>query len=247
MRVNYLIRLDDASPYMDRQKWQHMEIILDKYGIRPLVGIIPANSDKGAMIEPENVSFWDIVHLWENKGWKTALHGYCHDCIFKGGLKGMNPMWQRSEYAGASLATQREKIKNGYKILRSNGIKPNYFFAPSHTFDEKTIEALRLETDIRIISDTIGRYPYWKNDFAFIPQIAGHCVKMFVPGYYTYCFHPNSMSDSAFIALENFIKVNYSSFISFDDININNFGSKHNVDKLMSWVYFSIRRIRGIK
>ena len=41
----YLVRLDDASEYMDIEKWKIVEGILDKYQIKPLVGIIPDNKD----------------------------------------------------------------------------------------------------------------------------------------------------------------------------------------------------------
>ena len=37
----YILRLDDASDYMDVKKWQRMEELLDRYGIKPLVGVIP--------------------------------------------------------------------------------------------------------------------------------------------------------------------------------------------------------------
>ena len=30
------MRLDDASEYMDVEKWQRMENLLDKYGIKPM-------------------------------------------------------------------------------------------------------------------------------------------------------------------------------------------------------------------
>ena len=41
-----LLRLDDASEYMDVDKWRNMERILDKYNVKPLFGIIPANNDE---------------------------------------------------------------------------------------------------------------------------------------------------------------------------------------------------------
>ena len=41
----YLIRLDDASEYMDVERWRHVECVLDKHGVKPLVGIIPENHD----------------------------------------------------------------------------------------------------------------------------------------------------------------------------------------------------------
>ena len=66
----YLIRLDDACPYMDRGKWQLMEDILDKYGVKPLVGIIPSNEDLETIIESEDNEFWSKIKAWEEKGWK---------------------------------------------------------------------------------------------------------------------------------------------------------------------------------
>lgn len=46
----YLLRLDDASDYSDRERWQRMETLLDRYGILPIVGIIPDNHDS-ALVE----------------------------------------------------------------------------------------------------------------------------------------------------------------------------------------------------
>jgi len=45
LKINYLIRLDDACSTMDSAKWQRVETILDCYGVRPLVGVIPDNND----------------------------------------------------------------------------------------------------------------------------------------------------------------------------------------------------------
>jgi predicted deacetylase len=246
-KIRFLIRLDDACPYMDRAKWQRMEVILDKHGVKPLVGVIPANADPKTMIDPEDYLFWDKVHNWGKKGWSIALHGYDHVCTSEGGMKGLNPFWRRSEFAGSPLDKQREKIKKGYSILKEHGFDPQYFFAPSHTFDLNTLEALRVETDIRIVSDTIGRYPYTFNDFVFIPQISGHCSKMPLSGIYTFCFHPNTMKDKEFVALENFLVLYKNSFISFNEIDLSKYGKKKMVDRLLSWGFFTYRKIRGLK
>lgn len=247
MKTKYLIRLDDACPYMDRAKWQRMEDILDKQGIKPLVGIIPANADPQTMIDPEDHLFWDKAHDWERKGWSIALHGYDHVCISEGGMKGLNLFWRRSEFAGLPLDKQREKIKNGYSILKEQGFEPQYFFAPSHTFDLNTLEALHAETNIRIVSDTVGRFPYNYNDFTFIPQISGHCAKMPLTGIYTFCFHPNTMKDKDFVTLENFLVLYKKSFISFNEIDLSKYGKKKVVDRLLSWGFFTYRKIRGLK
>lgn len=243
----YLIRLDDACPYMDRAKWLRMEDILDKYGVKPLVGIIPANADPKTMIDPEDNNFWVKAHSWEKKGWSIALHGYDHVCISDGGMKGLNPFWKRSEFAELPLEQQREKIRKGYAVLKEHCFEPKYFFAPSHTFDENTLEALRKETDIRIISDTIGRYPYKKGDFVFIPQISGHCVKMPLPGIYTFCFHPNTMKEGAFASLELFLAKNHHHFICFDNIYMDKVERKKMVDKYLSWLFFTMRMVRGVR
>lgn len=245
--AEYLIRLDDACPYMDREKWQRMEELLDKYSIKPLVGIIPDNKKPDLFISPEDSSFWSRVQKWIDKGCSIALHGYDHVYISDGGMKGLNPFWKRSEFAGLSLELQREKIRKGYAVLKEHGFEPKFFFAPSHTFDENTIEALRLETNIRIVSDTIGRYPYRRGDFVFIPQICGHCVKIPVAGIYTFCFHPNTMNDGAFLALERFLENHRDHFTNFDSIDIDKIREKSLLDKFISSIFFGLRKIRGLK
>ncbi len=247
MKQRYLIRLDDACPFMDSKKWQRMEDLLDKYGVKPMVGIIPDNADPKTMIEPENPMFWDMARAWQEKGWAIAMHGYDHCYISDKGLYGLNPMWKRSEFAGLSLERQREKVLKGVAIMRSHDINPRYFFAPSHTFDENTLEALRIESEIKIVSDTIARWPYKKGEFWFIPQITGHCVKMPIGGIYTFCFHPNTMSDDAYQNLEFFLKKYKSQFISFDIIDLSQYGGKSIMDKMISWAFFKLRKMRGLR
>lgn len=245
--VNYLIRLDDACPYMNAMKWQRMEDILDRYSVKPLVGIIPANADPKTMIVPEDLMFWDKVQLWVKKNWEMALHGFDHVCISKGGMKGMNPFWERSEFAGLPLEQQKRKIDEGLKILREHDIAPKYFFAPSHTFDDNTLKALESESDIRIISDTIALRPYKKDNFTFIPQITGHCVKMPISGVYTFCFHPNTMNDIHFVALENFLSLYKDSFISFSDLDLSKMEALGIKDKLICLGFFTLRKLKGLR
>lgn len=243
----YLIRLDDACSTMDREKWGRMEKLLGKYGIKPMVGVIPDNKDEKQLLDSPDPDFWKKVKYWQEKGWEIALHGYNHYYVSDKGQCGLNPIWKRSEFAGLSLTEQKEKIRKGVSIMRVHGFNPKYFFAPSHTFDGNTVIALLEESDIRIISDTIGRYPYKKENFWFVPQITGHCIKMPFAGIYTFCFHPNTMSDAAFQKLEAFIKQYRQQFIAFPDINLEKFGKKTVTDRLLSWMFFTYRKIRGFK
>ena len=241
----YLIRLDDACPTMDAARWQRMESILGKYGVRPMVGIIPSNADPKQVIDKEDGAFWEKALTWQNKGWAIALHGYDH--CYKSSDAGMNPLWNRSEFAGISLEQQKQKISDGVAILESHRLAPKYFFAPSHTFDENTLQALRECSDIRIISDTIATRPYRKGEFVFIPQIGGHCVNMPLSGVYTFCFHPSTMTDADFDSLESFIKLHHSEFCGFDELVLDDAREKSLKDTFISWLYFTQRKLRGIK
>lgn len=247
MKQTYLIRLDDACSTMDRAKWGRIEKILDSYGIKPMVGLIPNNEDPKQQIDSIDTGFWNKVSLWEKKNWAIALHGYNHCYSSEDGLNGLNPMWRRSEFAGLPLDEQRGKIRKGVAIMREHGINPKYFFAPSHTFDENTLNALRDESDIRIISDTIATKPYRFKDFVIVPQLGGHCVEVKLHGTWTFCLHPNMMSDENFFETEKFIKTHKNQFVSFDQLDISSVKQKDWFSKLLSWAYFTQRKIRGIQ
>lgn len=245
MNKKYLIRLDDACPTMDREKWERIEKLFDKYGILPMVGVIPHNEDPKQLIDEADISFWNKIKKWEQKGWAIALHGYNHCYTSNLGKKGLNPMWDRSEFAGLPLSVQSKKVRDGVAIMRGHEINPRFFFAPSHTFDENTINALRDESDIRVISDTIATKPYRYKDFFFIPQISGQCRKIRLPGLFTFCLHPNTMDNTAFIKIESFL-IKYSEFFTaFDSINLDNVGKKTIIDRLLYMGYFAMRKVRG--
>ena len=236
----YLIRLDDASDYMDVKKWNKIEKILDKYQIKPIVGIIPKNKDDSLISKYEhNDSFWKKALKWQEKGWTIAMHGYEH--VYNTEEGGINPVQKRSEFAGLSLKEQREKIKNGFDILKKRGLLPKVFFAPSHTFDYDTLKALKLETNIRIISDTIARDVYYYNDFYFIPQQSGKVRKLPLKTV-TFCYHPNTMIDDEFVELEEFLDKNLKEFITFSNIKLSK-RKKTIFDKLLSSLYFLKRRM----
>lgn len=243
--VKYLIRLDDACPTMDKQKWEKIQCILDLYGVNPMVGVVPNNKDENLIIDKPDPEFWKKIREWQSKGWTIALHGYDHCYISNDG--GINPIWNRSEFAGVSVEIQREKIRKGISILKKNGIEARFFFAPSHTFDKNTLFALKEESEIRVISDTIATKPYKNGEFSFFPQLGGHCSKKYIPGVWTFCLHPSMMSDDSFCQTELFIKKYRSSFVSFDDLDITNLNKKDIFSRLLSWSYFKYRHIRRIK
>lgn len=230
----YIIRLDDASNYMNHENWNRMEKLLDKYNIKPIVGIIPNNKDINFLKYNNDKNFWKKAVLWQEKKWTIAMHGYEHLYSTQDG--GINPIQKRSEFAGHSLDEQENKINRGFIILKNKGLKPKIFFAPSHTFDENTLLALKNKTDIRIISDTIANDIYYYNDFYFIPQQSGSVRKLPFK-ITTFCLHPNTMKDNDFIKLEDFIKKNRRKFKDFD-YNINTKRKRNIIDFLIKKIYF---------
>jgi hypothetical protein len=239
--MKYLLRLDDACETMDLQKWLRIEKIFDIYNIKPLIAVIPNNEDDAQKINPPNINFWSWLHTLEKKGWEIGLHGNDHVYVTQEG--GINPIHKRSEFAGLALELQKTKIKEGLKKLHSKGFYPRIFVAPSHTFDENTLLALKGESNIRIISDTMALKPYRYKDFIFIPQQFGAVRKITIPGIYTFCYHPNTMNEKSFLELESFLSVNANKFESFKNFKLNKVKNKTFMVRFLSYSYFAFRKL----
>jgi len=202
MASTYIIRLDDACPTMG-EGWDRLEDIFDRYGIRPIVAVIPNNKDPELFFQSSNDEFWNRVRMWQNKGWMIAMHGYEHLFVTQQG--GLIPINDRSEFTGLSLPEQQEKIRNAYEYFIQEGIRPLAWIAPAHSFDQYTLEALRCETPIRVISDGIALRPFKKKGFVWLPQQLWRLRNCWWGGVYTVCLHPNTMTTTALKDLEHLI------------------------------------------
>ena len=229
----YILRLDDACEKRNVERWDRIENLMDKHGVLPLVGVIPHCLDEKMQEYCADEFFWDRVNLWMKKGWSIAMHGYDH--VYKNSNSGINPVNNRSEFAGLSLDEQKAKIRKGVAVMREHGINPIVFFAPSHTFDENTLVALKEESDIRIISDTPANKPYLKYGFTFVPQQSGRVRKLPFDTV-TFCYHPNDMTDDDFSELERFLIENSTKFIPFPTRMVKRKMSL--IDKAVNKLYF---------
>jgi len=238
----YLLRLDDASEHWNKDNWLRIHDLLEKYHVRPIVAIIPHNEDAKLLEYPMDLHYISTIKKWVIEGWIPALHGYNHVCLSSSG--GLNPVQETSEFAGVALQRQQEKRRKGYNILKKSGIQPEIFVAPKHTFDKNTLIALKEETDIRIISDTIARAVYFRDGFFFIPQQAGRVRKLPFP-LVTFCYHPNVMTDRSFQELEQFLKGYNNQFTSFDMISFKRRRYDF-VDIFLKDIYFIGRKIRKL-
>lgn len=232
----YLIRLDDASEHMELDNWMRMKKLLDKYGVKPIYGIIPNNQDPELLQYEKVADFWELMRSWQAEGWIPAMHGYNH--VFETEDGGINPVNKKSEFAGVPFERQKEKIREGFTKLMTEGIKPDIFFAPAHTFDPNTLKAIYQETPIRIISDTIANDIYYKTPFYFIPQQCGR-VRRLPFKTVTFCYHPNLMMDKDFIKLEHFLRIRHQKF----GVNLIRKRRKENLnDILLGKIYFILRK-----
>lgn len=240
--TKYIIRLDDACERMNTERWNALEKLLDKYNVKPLVGIIPRCED-GAMDQyPLDAVFWNKAADWVQKGWTVAMHGYNHRYTSKCG--GINPVNGSSEFAGLTLEEQKKKIAEGVAIMRAHGINPTVFFAPGHTFDENTIEALKACSDIRIVSDTVASKPYCKYGITFVPLQAG-VVRRLPFDTVSFSLHPNHLDQAGFERLESFLKSNHSRFIPFPTEEVKRKRSVYDV--LLQFVYLKRRKLYANK
>ena len=199
MSGRYLIRLDDACHSMDRRRWGLLEAVLDQHAIRPIVAVVPENHDDALMFDSADDSFWQRVRAWQAKGWTVAMHGHTH-VMHPTGRPGLVPFYRRSEFAELDLEAQRTKIRAAWSHFLSEGVTPEIWVGPAHSFDLVTLRALREETPIRVISDGIALNTYFAHDFYWIPQQLWRMTQRSM-GLWTVCLHPNEMSEAEIICL----------------------------------------------
>lgn len=205
----YYIRLDDAAEFRDVDRWNQMEDLLKKHRIKPMFGIIPDCQDPDLLKYPKDERFWETVKRWIDMGWTPAMHGYQH--VFKTNEGGVNPVNNYSEFAGVAYDKQSISISLGYEMLKSHDVAVDIFFAPAHTYDNNTLRAIKENTEIRIISDTVANDIYYQKDFYYIPQQSG-AVRKLPFKTTTFCYHPNTMNESDFQRLEVFIEDHSAEF-----------------------------------
>jgi len=210
----YLLRFDDFCPTMDHDKWKKLADLLDQYGIKPIVAVVPDNQDPSLRVAPEDPSFWNRMNELQAHGYVVALHGYQHICHVRG--HSLVPLHGFTEFAGASEAEQRCKLESGIRILQSHGLTPRVWVAPRHGFDHITVKVLR-ELGIHTISDGFARYPFRRDGSLWIPQQLWD-VREMAQGVWTVCYHPNTFADRSFEQLRNFLAAHHTQFTTVEEI-----------------------------
>ncbi len=250
--MEFCIRLDNACPRMNLEKWNRVEHLLDQYEIKPLVGVIPDNQDPDFQAEPDH-SFWEKAVQWKNKGWSIALHGLHHK------LESHAPQGyyqlshsRKTEWAGKSTSEQYQMLLKGYHILEQHGLTPTCFFAPCHTYDASTIEALKLmaaQGKEMYISDGYSLKPYKKSNICFLPSMFDTPHKLPLDGTYTFVYHPNNMSSADFDYLENFLQ-QYRQYFRSPDVLMKDSKLKDGqgiIGRILEYAIYFMRGLKGSK
>ncbi len=246
MSAQYIIRLDDACPTMCNVSWDALETMLDQHGVCPVVGVIPDNQDTSMFCDQADLDFWGRVRRWEAKGWNIALHGLHHvQHSIHSDQRGLIPLHCQSEFVGLTLEEQRTIIKKSWKIFIENGVRPKVFMAPSHSFDTLTLEALRLETDIRIITDGYALYPFKQDEFVWVPQQLWRFRHLPI-GVWTVCFHPNTMDQADVKATAAAIS-SFSRYItSLDEVIKISTHDRSFIDHFFAYIFTQALKVRKI-
>ena len=211
-----LIRMDDISENMNWALMDKCEKLFDKFKIKPLLGIIPINKDPELLKFPKNDRFWERVENWKNKGWEITMHGCNHLYTQKSDKNDIFNYGGNSEFYGLDYSTQLNKIKTGLEEFKKREIKVRSFFAPNHIYDSNTLKALK-DSDIKIIIDGYGLFPYYKNEILFVPQL--FYKEIFLPfGIQSTQMHINEWNDEAYENFEIFIEKNYSKILNLNNI-----------------------------
>ena len=211
-----LIRMDDIAENMNWFFMDKCEVLFDKYEIKPLMGIIPLNKDPELLSYPKNEKFWERVKSWHNKGWEITMHGCNHLYTQKSDKKDIFNYGGDSEFYGLSYESQLDKIITGLKEFKKREIKIKSFFAPNHIYDKNTLKALK-DSDIKIVIDGYGLFPFYKEGILFIPQL--FYKEIFLPfGIQSTQMHINNWNEKNYKNFEKFISKYHKNVVNLNYI-----------------------------
>ena len=208
------IRMDDITPDMDWERFLSIKEILDTYGIKPLIGVVPDNRDINLHKAKAAGDFFEYIKELQEEGWSIAMHGYQH--VYTTKKSGLFPLNRFSEFAGLSYQKQKDMLKQGVDILKRNGIVTDIFMAPAHSYDKNTIKALK-ELGFTKMTDGFGKRPYQWQGMTFYPIsfMLSRSLKM-KKGFTTMVIHANALSEEGITQYHNIIERHQKDFISYD-------------------------------
>jgi hypothetical protein len=177
--------------------------------VKPLLGIVPDNRDPKLNRQKPEPQFWETMKLLSERGLvDIAQHGYQHILVRTSQRAALyqtnNSRAARSEFAGYSYQEQLDRIHKGREIMARHGLATTYWFAPNHSFDLTTLNALK-NAGFDAVSDGIALLPYHYRGLIFIPQQLWRPA--WVPtGVFTICLHSNEITTREIGGIRQFLR-----------------------------------------
>ncbi len=198
------VRLDDITPDMDWERFLRFKALLDKYQVKPLIGVVPDNRDENLKGTKDGApqNFWSYIKELQKDGWTVAMHGYRH--IYSTGKGGIFPLNNFSEFAGLPYEEQERMLVEGKSILADRGIETDIFMAPAHSYDNNTLKALKT-AGFRSLTDGFGKQPYTWRGITFYPiSFRLSSTMKQKEGYSTMVVHTGTIKDDEWETYQNY-------------------------------------------
>ena len=212
--AQYLLRFDDLCPTIPPARWEQFRKLVEEFRICPILAVVPDNQDPDLECASPDPSFWADLRSMEAAGAAIAVHGYRHLCQSR--AKGLLNLHRKTEFAGVDIKTQRDWIRDGFAILRGQGLNPRLWVAPRHGFDGNTLRVLR-DMGVEHISDGFARIPFRRHGITWIPQQLWSPFRQ-ARGLWTICIHPYAAPSSDVERLRSFLLKYGAQFTSFDRV-----------------------------
>jgi predicted deacetylase len=173
---------------MNWDTWTQVVEILLEFDVKPILSVVPDNQDETLKVYKAKNDFWDEVRTWQSCGWTIGVHGYQH--VYETKDAGLSCINRFSEFSGLPHSEQVLKLRSAIEIFRREGVRPDIWVAPGHSFDLVTLEALK-EVGIHSISDGFFLHPHRdRSGMIWIPQQLWRFRRMPL-GVWTVCHHIN--------------------------------------------------------
>jgi len=222
--------------------WSEVEQILVELKLSPIVAVVPDNEDPDLKVGPAHPGFWGEVRKWQTSGWTIGLHGYQHKLITR--ESGVVGIAQRSEFTGLSQQEQQAKLHRATEIFGREGVTLDVWVAPSHSFDQRTLFALK-QLGLKVISDGFALAPHRDaNGLLWIPQQLWK-FRWRPFGVWTVCFHHNRWTKKDMASFRADVQT-YREQISDLRSVVNLYSCRHHqvFDDLYAGVHMATRLLR---
>lgn len=212
---SFLLRFDDICPTMCWDRWSEIEACLIRFGLKPILAVVPDNRDPVLQVAPPVHDFWDRVRRWQDLGWTIAMHGYQHLYVARDG--GLVTTRKKSEFASLSANEQAEKLRRGMEIFAREGIRSRVWIAPGNAFDETTVSLLP-----QVGIDVVSAGWFWRpfigpHNMTWLPcQLS--ILRTVPAGVWTVCYHHNPWTRTDMAEFKSSVEEYSDRIVSMPDL-----------------------------